>query len=560
MPQNDPEPSAAKPWSRALRELIYQTKHRERAREEHNNPFRLPEFPPCAVPPASSPRLAQDEAIAGVYDWAAGARNVFASAWAEGTTFMGYSDLSVLAQRAEYRIISEVIASEMTREWITLKSKSGQDKTEKIKAIDGRMKELQVKDKFCRVAELDGFFGRGHLYLDTGDTENPEELKKPLGNGRNALSRSKVSREHPLRHLQPVEPIWSYPMHYESTNPLKPDWYKPRTWYVMSNEVHESRLLTFIGRPVPDLLKPSYAFGGLAMSQMAKPYVDNWLRTRQSVADMVAAFSIMVLATDLQQLSGAAGADLIDRIELFDELRDNFRSMVVNKTSEELSNVSAPLSGLDALQAQTQEHMFSVSQIPSVKFAGIQPSGLNASSDGEIRVFYDGIKARQTRLFGPNLDIVLGHVQLSLFNEVDPDIGYDWVDLWQLDEEKEAAVQASKAQTHKTYVDMGAVRAAEVRQAIAEDKDSPYAGLKLGSLPPQPAPELPPQEGAAAGQPSGLAHTGEGAGSRPPFPAPRAVPASGGEPRPAVAHAGGEPRQTLMDRIRARMAAHRDAA
>jgi hypothetical protein len=48
----------------------------------------------------------------------------------------------------------------------------------------------------------------------------------------------------------------------------------------MSREVHRSRLLTFIGRELPDILKPAYAFGGLSMSQMLKPYVDNRLRSR----------------------------------------------------------------------------------------------------------------------------------------------------------------------------------------------------------------------------------------------------------------------------------------
>ncbi|WP_163360700.1 anti-CBASS protein Acb1 family protein, partial [Klebsiella aerogenes] len=74
---------------------------------------------------------------------------------------------------------------------------------------------------------------------------------------------------------------------YNTTNPLAADWYKPALWYVQGRPVHATRLLTFVGREVPDLLKPAYSFGGLSMSQMAKPYVDNWLRTRASVADLI---------------------------------------------------------------------------------------------------------------------------------------------------------------------------------------------------------------------------------------------------------------------------------
>ncbi|MGF6605041.1 hypothetical protein P3T23_009802, partial [Paraburkholderia sp. GAS448] len=47
------------------------------------------------------------------------------------------------------------------------------------------------------------------------------------------------------------------------------------------------------------MLKPAYAFGCLSLSQIAKPYVDNWLRTRQSVSDLLHSFSTMVLKTNL---------------------------------------------------------------------------------------------------------------------------------------------------------------------------------------------------------------------------------------------------------------------
>src|SRR6202011_2503289 len=110
-----------------------------------------------------------------------------------------------------------------------------------------------------------------------------------------------------LKRLRVIEPVWTYPSNYNATDPLKPDWYKPSSWFVQGKEVHSTRLLTFIGREVPDLLKPAYSFGGLALSQMAKPYVDNWLRTRQSVADIIRAFSVFLLKTNLGESLQAGG-------------------------------------------------------------------------------------------------------------------------------------------------------------------------------------------------------------------------------------------------------------
>ena len=98
------------------------------------------------------------------------------------------------------------------------------------------------------------------------------------------------------------------------------------------------------------------------MTQMAQPYVDIWLRTRESVGEIIHAFSVMVLTTNLATTtmpggSGGGGGDVLARLELFNMLRDNQGVFVIDKATEEFKNVSAPLGGLDHLQAQAQEHL-----------------------------------------------------------------------------------------------------------------------------------------------------------------------------------------------------------
>jgi hypothetical protein len=243
--------------------------------------------------------MAQDSAIGGALSWAG---NFAGQVFAEGLEFLGYSYLTELAQRPEYRVISETPATEMTRKWIKLQAVGEEDKTEKIKAIEDEFTRLGVRDAFRKAAELDGFFGRAHIYVDTGATDDREELRTSIGNGQDATSKAKIGKGS-LKQLLVREPVWTYPSSYNSTDPLKPDWYKPSSWFVQGKEVHATRLLTFIGREVPDLLKPAYSFGGLSMSQMVKPYVDNWLRVRQSVSDLISTFSTSDIKTDLKAKS-----------------------------------------------------------------------------------------------------------------------------------------------------------------------------------------------------------------------------------------------------------------
>lgn len=426
--------------------------------------------------------MAQDTTIADVTNWAAQA---YGSALAEGVTFMGYPQLAEMAQRPEYRVISETIAEEMTRKWIriTAQGDDQDDKADKIKQLEDELDRLRVQEAFRKVAEQDGFFGRGHLYLDTGDTNNPEELKTSIGDGSHLdpISKRKIDgKKKKLLAVRPVEAIWTYPTYYDSEDPLRDDWYEPQEWFVMGKQVHVSRLLRFVGREVPDLLKPAYSFGGLSQSQMVKPYVDNWLNTRQSVADIVRSFVVYVLATGMEEAAlGPDGQKLMDRLDYFNAVRDNLGVMAIDKTREDFKNVAAPLGTLDSLQAQTQEHMAAIARIPLVKLLGITPNGLNATTDGEIRAFYDTIAAQQRRLFQRHLWTVLWFVQRSLWGDVDTAITFEWEPLWALDEKAQADMRKVEADTDAVYYEMGAVSGQEVRKKVATSKDSPYPGLDL---------------------------------------------------------------------------------
>ena len=255
---------------------------------------------------------------------------------------------------------------------------------------------------------------------------------------------------------------------------------------------------------MPDILKPAYNFGGVSLSQMLKPYVDNWLRTRQAVSDLLYAFTVFVLSTDLTaQLAGegslfGGGTNETQRAQAFVMTRDNLGLMMVDKTAEEFQNVSAPLGGLDHLQAQAQEHMAAVAAIPIVKLFGITPSGLMATADGEIRTFYDTVNARQKKVLGPVLETVIKLIQLDAFGGWDPRITHEWIPLYQLDAAGEASVRKTDADTDAVLIQAAVISPEESRTRLAADPTSPYAGLEG----PPPEPPAQPPEGGTSSDPS----------------------------------------------------------
>ncbi|EJJ3922610.1 DUF1073 domain-containing protein [Salmonella enterica] len=412
--------------------------------------------------------------------------------------FPGYPYLALQAQLPEYRRMVSVIAEEMTRKWIKVKAVGEGDdsRAPRIAQLTDALEHYNVRDAFRLAVEHDGFFGRGQIYIDVRSPSgmsawtDPAELESRL-----FISDKKIPKGS-LLGLRVIEPVWTYPGMYNADNPLSDDFYRPSEWYVMGKTVHASRMIDLISRPVPDMLKPAYNFGGLSLVQIAEPYVNNWLRTRDSVGDMLHSFSLNGIMTDLSQvLQGKKDPNYAKRADLFNRTRDNRGLLILDKTKEEFFQFNTPLNGLDTLQAQAQEHMFFVSAIPSVKFAGLSPTGLNASSEGEIRVFYDTIAALATRLLKKPLKKVLDIIQLSEFGDIDPDITFEFEPLHELTREQLANIRKTEAETDQIYESAGAVTNNEVRERLATAPDSPYSGIDLsGEIEIDDTEENPPED------------------------------------------------------------------
>lgn len=418
----------------------------------------------------------------GISNWATN------SYFHEAQGFFGFPYLAELIQRAEYRHACEIWAEHSVRKWIKFIGGKDAERT----AIETEFTRLNVRDVFQEWAMNDHNFGRGQIFLDFDDADDEAELRVPL-----LLTDRKISPKRPLQRLNIVQPMWSAPGMYSTLNPLRHDFYEPQSWFVYGKIVAQNRLLTITSRPVADMLKPAYAFGGQSLVQLMKPYVDNWLRTRQAVSDMINRFSIVSLKTDMSSiLGGGTGDSLYLRAELFTQMADN-RGLFLLDTgnAEELDSIAVPLSGLDALQAQAQEQMASVARIPLSIYLQITPTGLNATSDGETRNFYADVKAYQEKNFRPALQRILEIVQLSLGQKVNPDIKFEFIDLWEMSDKDKADIRKSDAEADIGYVQTGIVSADEARERLSEDETSLYHGVDLTD----PAPELPEATGPGDG-------------------------------------------------------------
>lgn len=475
---------------------------RAKAAEKADVPkFAPPALLPGVVPEGKKSAIAMDY-NPGVYEFANN------GAWGTSyfTPFPGYPYLAGLSTRAEYRNFADSLSSEITREWIKFKGASDTDgdgqaeqDTIRIAQLEEAVKKHNLKDIFKLAAAQDCFFGRAQITINLKGADP----KLPM------ILDPRTIKQGTLEGFTCVEAMWTTPSAYNASDPTAPDFYKPREWFVLGKQVHASRIMTIITRPLPDMLKPAYNFSGMSLSQLAEPYVNNWLRTRQSIADLVNNFSITALKTNMGQvLQGQCdGSDVFARADLFTLTRSNRGLMLLDKESEELDQVNTPLSGLSDLQSQALEHLCTVSRMPAVILTGVSPSGLNASSEGEIRVFYDWISSQQNAFWRHPLEVCIKVIMLDLWGEIDDTISFEFNPLWQISAKEEAEIRQMNANSAATYLTNSVLSAEEVRENLAADPNSGYSGIDVSDVPE-------PQEDPMAGlNPFGDPDAGQNANS-----------------------------------------------
>lgn len=458
-----PPPAPAQWDASAVRQ---QTSRMEAQNNSVLYPIKPPELHPLVVPKGhTAPVLAMDS----------GQWNYLNAIYNSVSGFPGYPYLSELATKPEYRAFATAYSTELTREWITITSTEADDKPEtkeKITQLTKAVDDCNLQKVIQTMAEHDYLFGRGQMFINLRD----QSRNMPL-----ILS----PRTIPLNSfvgISAVEALWTTPSAYNTLDPAASDFYRPNHWWMVGQEVHASRLTTVITKPVPDMLKAAYNFGGISMSQLAEPYVNNWLRTRQSVSNLIDKFSIIALATQMGQILTAAesdGASLFDRIKLFNATRSNQGTMLIDKDLEELVQIAVPLSGLHELKAQDLELLCFVSKTPSTILLGIAPSGFGNVAEGEIAAWENWIHASQESNWRIPIKTVIDVIQLSLFGAIDPNIVFTFNPLRQMTPKELSEIRKADAEVSQIYASAGAIDGQDIREKIARDPDSEYQGLDL---------------------------------------------------------------------------------
>ncbi|HCM64672.1 MAG TPA: hypothetical protein DIT05_19340 [Morganella sp. (in: Bacteria)] len=384
----------------------------------------------------------------------------------EYSGFRGYPLLAAMSQQVEYSNMHSVFADEMTRNWIEVKSRNDGDP--EIEAMEQALVKYDVKRLIHEAVRQDSQYGVAHIYIDTGAITD-DELSKAL-----FLDPRKIPKNS-LKGLRVVDPTWIYPAMYNTQNPLSESFYKPQAWFVMGKTVEESRFIDIVSRPVPDILKPSYNFGGLSLTQLMEDYVVDWRDAKKNVIKILRTLRMRALKTDMDARLAVPG-EFDKRIKMFIKYQDNFGLWAIDN-GEEFIHTQTSLSELSNLLSNYQDQLCIPSRITNLKLLGNAPAGLNASGDSELDTWHETVSGYQDGNLRKPLENIFKIIQLSEFGEINEDIFFEFNPLDEVSEKERAEITKIRVDAVAVAADSMLVSSEEARDALKGIKDSGFENL-----------------------------------------------------------------------------------
>lgn len=394
------------------------------------------------------------------------------------TSFIGYGALQQIAQNGMIRACVQTVSDDITREWIQITGSDDGEKVDELQKL--QEKKYHLRGLFNEAATITGYMGGAFIFIDTGE----EKTELPL---RINDASAELVKGGTLRFVV-VDPVSVSPGDYNSSNPLKADYMRPKWYWVLGQCVHASRMIPLYDNPPPTLLRPAYNFLGIPQAQILWDYVMHWNQCRVYTADLVRKVSLLVFQTSTDDIFNSPnGLQLFDiRMKALQRYRDNSSVFVCDKNEEAVMNVQTSIAGCTDVVRQSLEMIAALNRTPAVKLLGISPSGFNATGESDIRNYYDYIKSKQ-ELRRDAIMTCLKAIELVEFGTIDADLSFDFNPLSKEDENAAAMTAQSRAGTLATLAQMQAISAEEVREAV---KTEPVMHLGfLSDEPPDGDPE-----------------------------------------------------------------------
>lgn len=400
-------------------------------------------------------------------------------AWYASQGFIGYQMCVVLAQHWLIIKACGMPGEDATRNGYQVTINDGREVDEKvIDQIKEYDEKYRVDENLKEFSSMLRIFGVRHALFHV-DSKDPEYYEKTF----NPDSVTPGS----YKGISQIDPYWMAPLVMDEgiNNPASIDYYEPEFWIVAGKKIHRTHFIIVRYCQVPDILKPTYMFGGVPLTQQIYERVYCAERSANEGPQLLLTKRAKVLKTGLEKVAMNQKA-FRDRIAFSVQHQDSFGIQVIDRM-DEMIHIDTALADVDSVIMTQYQLVAAISRVPADKLLGTSPKGFNASGEYEQKTYHESLETIQTKELTP---VLKRHHDLLIRSEVCPQnkIPYfsttvQWKPVNSVSAKEQAEIGKLEAEKDAVLIAGGVVDSSDVRKKVINDPKSGYNGLDIDDLP-----------------------------------------------------------------------------
>lgn len=396
--------------------------------------------------------------------------------WYAGQGFIGYQTCAMISQNWLIDKAVTMPARDAVRHGYEITVNDGKEIDPEIRDyIELCDKEMGIKRQCVEFLRMGRIFGIRVALFEVESTDD-KYYEKPFN--------IDGVRPGSYKGISQIDPYWITPELSASSaaNPASRHFYEPTWWRINGQRVHRTHLVIMRnGDELPDILKPTYFYGGIPIPQKIAERVYAAERTANEAPMLAMTKRLTVLSVDISQAMANADAFLA-KMNLWTQIMNSYGVKVVGE-SEEIQQFDTSLADVDEVIMTQFQLVAAAAEVPATKLLGTSPKGFGASGEYEESSYHEMLESLQEHELTP---FVERHHLLVIKSRVAPKFGIapfatavNWKPTDTPTAKEVAEINKLKAEAGASLVMAGAIDGTDERERIVKDPDSGYNGMPL---------------------------------------------------------------------------------
>lgn len=253
----------------------------------------------------------------------------------------------------------------------------------------------------------------------------------------------------------------SGPIDYD---PLSPHYMEPEYYDLLSRtsgtvRVHPSRVVRFIGNPIPMGHRILVDHWGDSILEAVDIAIKDATSGQAGIAALIqeAKVDVFGIPSLTEKISTEKYKNALqDRFELANRLKGPLNALIKDK-EEDYEQKTISFTNLPDVQRLLLQIVSGAVDIPATRFLSQSPAGLSSTGESDMRNYYDRIKAEQKLVLRPIMQKIFDIMVRSAVGQYPDDIYFQFDPLWQLTEKEQAEIGKFEADEIETLTRTGLI-------------------------------------------------------------------------------------------------------